>query len=184
MDIALVTMAIIVSVSYMIEIDSVCLIDQFTGERQALITKAMADKIAFAELYGLPAPTSVDDPSCINTLGVWVFAVAGAAVAVFRAYKVKVWGFPLVAVAILIAPYTMITVLIWYLFGADDMNKYIITKPGSAPRTLLYGRPNVEDILVNNAQGLLGRFMGIPLNSVFPCIVLARCSASLPEASH
>ncbi|MEC9344346.1 MAG: TRAP transporter large permease subunit, partial [Pseudomonadota bacterium] len=32
--------------------------------------------------------------------------------------------------------------------------------------------PNVEDILVNNAQGLLGRFMGILLDTVFPYIVL------------
>ena len=76
------------------------------------------------------------------------------------------------AVAIAIAAYTMITVLIWYVFGADDMNKYLITKLGGEPRLLMDGRPNVEDILVNNAQGLLGRFMGILLNTVFPYIVL------------
>jgi TRAP transporter 4TM/12TM fusion protein len=156
----------------MIEIDSVCLIDQITGERQALIEQALQEEREFAELFGLPEPTSVDDPACINTLGVWIFAVVGGAITVFLAYNVRVWGFPLVAVAILVAVYTMFTVLIWYLFGAEDMNKYLITKLGGEPRTLLDGRPNVEDILVNNSQGLLGRFMGILLNTVFPYIVL------------
>ncbi|AXS42005.1 TRAP transporter fused permease subunit [Breoghania sp. L-A4] len=173
MDIALVAMAIVIALSYLIEIDSVCLIDQFTGERQALIARALQEEREFAELYGLPAPASVDDPACINTLGVWIFAVVGGAIAVFLGYNVKVWGFPLVAVAILIAAYAMLTVLVWYVFGADEsMNKYLITKLGGEPRLLLDGRPNVEDILVNNAQGLLGRFMGILLNTVFPYIVL------------
>jgi len=172
MDIGLVVMAIVVSVSYVIEIDSVCLIDQITGERQALIEQALQEERDFAELFGLPEPTSVDDPSCINTLGVWIFAVVGGAITMFLAYNVRVWGFPLVAVAILLAAYLMITVVIWYVFGAEDMNKYLITKLGGEPRSLLDGRPNVEDILVNNSQGLLGRFMGILLNSVFPYIVL------------
>ena len=172
MDVALVTMAIAMSLSYLIEIDSICLIDQFTGERAELITRALIEEKEFAELYGLPAPTSVDDPSCINTLGVWLFAMVGAGIAVFLGYNVKVWGFPLVAVAIVVAAYTLITVLVWYYFGADDMNKYLITKLGGEPRTLMDGRPNIEDVLVNTSQGLMGRFMGILLGTVFPYIVL------------
>ncbi|UOA29189.1 TRAP transporter fused permease subunit [Pseudosulfitobacter sp. DSM 107133] len=172
MDVALVTMAIALSLSYLIEIDSICLIDQFTGERAELIARALIEEKEFAELYGLPAPTSVDDPSCINTLGVWLFAVVGAGIAVFLGYNVKVWGFPLVAVAIVVAAYTLITVLVWYYFGADDTNKYLITKLGGEPRTLMDGRPNIEDVLVNTSQGLMGRFMGILLSTVFPYIVL------------
>ncbi len=172
MDIALVTMAVAVSAAYLIEIDSVCMIDQFTGERAELIARALQEEKEFAELYGLPAPTSVDDPACIRTLGVWIFAIVGAGIAVFLGYNVRVWGFPLVAVAILIFAYTLITVGIWYFFGSEDMNKYVITKLGGEPRSLMDGRPNVEDILVNNAQGLLGRFMGILLSTVFPYIVL------------
>ena len=172
MDMALVAMAVAVAASYLIEIDAVCMIDRFTGERAELIARALEEEREFAELYGLPIPDSVDDPACINTLGVWIFAVVGAAVAVFLAYNVKVWGLPLVLVAILIASYTLLTVLVWYVFGADGMNKYLITKLGGEPRLLIDGRPNVEDILVNNAQGLLGRFMGILLNTVFPYIVL------------
>ncbi|MDQ2088906.1 TRAP transporter permease [Marimonas arenosa] len=172
MDIALVVMAAALALGYLIEIDSVCLIDQFTGERAELIAKALQEEIEFSESMGLPPPTTVDDPSCINTLGLWIFALVAFAVAVFLTYNVRVWGFPLVAVAILIAAYTLVTVLIWYAFGADDMNKYLVTKLGGEPRQLIDGRPNMQDILVNNAQGLLGRFMGILMNTVFPYIVL------------
>ena len=172
MDLALVTMAVVVALSYMIEIDSICLIDRFTGERAALIEAALAEEREFAELYGLPEPTSVDDPACIRTLGIWIFAVVGAGIAVFLGYNIRVWGLPLVAVAIVLAAYTMLTVAVWYVAGAEDMNKYLITKLGGEPRSLMDGRPNVEDILVNNSQGLLGRFMGILLSEVFPYIVL------------
>lgn len=172
MDIALVMMAVAVALTYVIEIDSICLIDQFTGERAQLIAKALAEEKEFAALYGLPEPTSVDDPSCINDTGIWIFAIVGAGISVFLAYNVRVWGLPLVAVAIFIAAYTLLTVAIWYIFGAEDMNKYLITKLGGEPRALMDGRPNVEDVLVNTSQGLLGRFMGILLSSVFPYIVL------------
>ncbi|GAA4220625.1 TRAP transporter 4TM/12TM fusion protein [Sagittula marina] len=172
MDVALVVMAVVISATYIIEIDSICIIDQMTGEREALIARALSEEIAFAEMFGLPAPTSVDDPSCINELGPWLFLVVGLGIAVFLGYNIKVWGLPLVGVAIAIFAYTLLTVAIWYVFGSDDMDKYLITKLGGEPRSLLDGRPNVEDILVNNAQGLLGRFMGILLSTVFPYIVL------------
>ena len=91
---------------------------------------------------------------------------------IFLIYNVKVWGFPLVAVAILVTAYTFLTVMIWYFYGADDINKYLITKLGGEPRLLSDGRPAVREILVNNGQGLLGRFMNILINTVFPYIVL------------
>ncbi|PCH98016.1 MAG: C4-dicarboxylate ABC transporter [Rhodobacteraceae bacterium] len=172
MDIALVVMAAAISIGYLIEIDSVCLIDQFTGKRAALIADSLLKEREFAASLGLPLPNSVDDPSCIDTLGLWIFGLIGIAIAVFLSYNVKVWGFPLVMVAIAIAGYTLISVMIWYFWGADDINKYMITKLGGEPRTLLDGRPNLQDILVNNAQGLLGRFMSILMNTVFPYIVL------------
>ncbi|MFZ7089889.1 TRAP transporter permease [Primorskyibacter sp. 2E233] len=172
MDVALVTMAFAVAAGYLIEIDSVCLIDQFTGARAELIVQALKDEIEFAELMGLPEPTTVDDPSCISTLGLWIFPLVAVAIAVFLGYNVRIWGFPLVGVAIAIAAYTLLTVLVWYYLGAEDMNKYLVTKLGGEPRMLLDGRPNMRDILVNNAQGLLGRFMGILMNTVFPYIVL------------
>ncbi len=172
MDGALVVMAVAISASYLIEIDSVCLIDQTTGERAALIARALREEKEFAELYGLPIPESVDDPACINTLGVWIFPVVGGAITIFLAYNVKVWGLPLVLVAILVAVYTLFTVLVWYIWGVEDINRYLVTKLGGEPRQLIDGRPNIQDVLVNNAQGMLGRFMGILMNTVFPYIVL------------
>ena len=110
MDIALV--AIIIALSYLIEIDSVCLIDQFTGERAQLIVKALQEEKEFAELYGLPVPTSVDDPACINNLGIWIFAVVGGAITCSSPITSGSGGS---ARSIAIAAYTMITVLIWYV---------------------------------------------------------------------
>ena len=43
MDIALVLAAIAVAVTYLIEIDSVCLIDRFTGERAELVSKSLSE---------------------------------------------------------------------------------------------------------------------------------------------
>jgi TRAP transporter 4TM/12TM fusion protein len=172
MDVALVVMAVALALAYLVEIDSVCLIDQLTGERQALIAEALQAEIEFAASMGLPEPSTVDDPSCINTTGTWLFLLIALGMAVFLGYNIGVWGLPLVMVAIIVAAYTVGTVMIWYVFGADDMNKYLVTKLGGEPRQLIDGRPNVQDILVNNAQGLLGRFMAILLNTVFPYIVL------------
>lgn len=177
-DIAVVATAIAVSLSYIIEIRSVCLIDQFTGERAELIARSLADEIEFAKLYGLPVPTSVEDPACLNTLGVWIFAVIGAAVVVFLGYNIRVWGLPLVLVAIGISTYTIATVLVWYVRGADDINKYLVTKLGGEPRQLLDGRPNMVDILINNSTGLLGQFLAVLLDVVFPYLVLGALFAT------
>ncbi|MEX0287003.1 MAG: TRAP transporter large permease subunit, partial [Paracoccaceae bacterium] len=172
MDVALVVSAAAVSVTYLIEIDSVCLIDVMDGTRARLIAETMAAEIKFAEDMGLPAPDTVDDPKCVGNTGIWLVLIMGASILVFLGYNVKVWGLPLVLVAILIALYTIGTVLVWYFFGADDMNKYLVTKLGGEPRTLLDGRPNVHDALVNNASGILGRFIAVIMNVVFPYIIL------------
>jgi TRAP transporter 4TM/12TM fusion protein len=172
MDIALVLAAFAISLSYLIEISSVCLIDQVTGDRAALMETALKDAVAFAEEYGLPIPDTVDDPKCLNTTGVWLALIMGGSILIFLSYNIKVWGLPLVAVSMSIALYTIGTVLVWYFFGSDGINKYLVTKLGGEPRTFLDGIPNVNDALINNASGILGRFMHVTLNVVFPYIVL------------
>ena len=172
LDVALVAAALAISLTYMVEIEAVCLIDQITGERAELIARSLAEEREFAELYGLPVPDSVEDPQCINTTSGWLVAIIGLSVIVFLSYNVKVWGLPLVLVAIAIAAYTIITVMVWYFHGPDDINKYLMTKLGGEPRLLTDGRPRLHDALVNNSSGLLGRFMDIILNTVFPYIVL------------
>lgn len=172
LDVSLVLAAIAISLTYMVEIEAVCLVDQVTGERAELIAKSLAEERQFAKDFGLPVPDSVDDPQCINTTGIWLSAIIFLSVAVFLAYNVKVWGLPLVIVAIAVATYTVATVLVWYFHGPDDINKYLMTKMGGEPRLLSDGRPRLHDALVNNASGLLGRFMDVILNTVFPYIVL------------
>lgn len=172
MDIALVVAAGAISLTYLIEIDSVCLIDALNGDRARIMAETLAAEIEFAETMGLPAPDTVEDPKCVNTTGVWLVAIVGAAMLIFLGYNIKVWGLPLVAVAILIALYTIGTVLVWYFHGPEDINKYLMTKLGGEPRTFLDGVPNVHDALVNNASGILGRFMNVIMNMVFPYIIL------------
>ena len=171
-DILMLFITSLMAVTYLIEIDSVCLIDQITGERAKLIAESLKEEIAFAELYGLPAPSGVDDPQCMATTGVWLFAIMAATITIFLIYNIKVWGFPLVAVTIIVVAYTFFTFAVWYFYGAEDINKYLVTKLGSDPRHLIDGRPKVHDIIVNNSSGLLGRFMDILVNTVFPFIIL------------
>lgn len=172
LDIALVFMAVVIALTYLTEIEAVCLIDSITGTRAALIAESLKSEIEMAELLGMPAPTTVDDPQCVANTGGWLVLIVGLAVVVFLSYNVKVWGLPLVIVAILISAYTILTVLVWYFYGADDINKYFVTKLAGEPRMLSDGRPRVHDILVNNSTGLLGRFMDILLNTIFPYLVL------------
>ncbi|MEM6387380.1 MAG: TRAP transporter fused permease subunit [Pseudomonadota bacterium] len=172
MDLALVAMAFTISVTYLVEIEAICLIDQITGDRARLIEQSLAAAAAFNESLGLSAPTTVEDPQCINTTGGWLVLIVGLAIVVFLSYNIKVWGLPLVLVAILMAAYTIGTVLVWYVYGVEDVNKYLVTKLAGEPRMLADGRPRVHDVLVNNASGLLGRFMDIVLNTIFPYLVL------------
>ena len=106
MDVALVVAAIGISLTYLIEIESVCLIDQISGERARMMADSLARERELAELYGLPEPTTVEDPQCVATTGGLLVAIVGIAVLIFLAYNVKVWGLPLVMVALAIVLYT------------------------------------------------------------------------------
>lgn len=172
LDISIVVAAAAISLTYMVELQAICLIDQLTGERARLIAETLEIEKENALLFGLPEPTTVDDPNCIANTGGWLVAIVGIAVVIFLAYNVKVWGLPLVLVAIAIVAYTFFTIGMWYMFGAEDLNKYLTTKLGGEPRLLSDGRPRIHDILTNNASGLLGRFMDIILNTIFPYLIL------------
>ncbi|MDB9707299.1 TRAP transporter fused permease subunit [Planktotalea frisia] len=173
MDVALIVAAAAISVTYLVEIESVCLIDVFTGERERLVARALQAEIEFAELYGLPAPDSADDPGCATNAGKWLIVIMFGAVVVFLGYNVKVWGFPLVMVSILIAAYTFLTILNWYVYGAEDQNKYLVTILSSEEtRTLGSSLGFFQDALINQSSGLLGRFINVLLILVFPYVIL------------
>lgn len=172
LDIALVVMAVVISLAYLNEIQSVCLADQITGDRARLIAESLRIERENALLFGLPEPTTVDDPQCYNTLGGWLVAIVGLAITVFLINAVRVWGLPLVIVAIVVVGWAFITIGVWYVFGADGINRYLVTVLGGEPRTLAAGYSRVHDILTSNASGLLGRFMAIVLNEIFPYLIL------------
>ncbi|MCY4306082.1 MAG: TRAP transporter large permease subunit [Aestuariivita sp.] len=173
LDLLLVFSAISLAVAYLAENQAVCLFDQFTGKRSELIEKTLKAERELAAIMGLPEPTSVDDPSCYYTTGVWLFLIVGVAVAVFLTYNVGVWGFPLVMVTILIALYTLVTISVWYFLGSDGLNRYYVTRIGGEEnRQLIDGLPRIQDILLNGGSGLLGRFMSVLYSSVFPYLVL------------
>jgi len=173
MDAALIIAAAAISLSYLIEIEAVCLIDTFTGDRERLVAKALQAEIDFAELYGLPVPDTADDPGCATTTGSWLILIMFSAVVVFLGYNIKVWGLPLVLVSILIAAYTFFTILNWYFFGPEDQNKYLVTILSSEDvRSLGSSHGLFQDALVNQSSGLLGRFINVLLVLVFPYVIL------------
>ena len=67
LDSALVFAAILISLTYLIEIEAVCLIDVFTGDRVRLMAEALQSEIEYMEMMGLPIPDTADDPACLNT---------------------------------------------------------------------------------------------------------------------
>ena len=172
-DISLIIAAAAISLTYLIEIEAICLIDIYTGDRAKLVAKALQAEVDFAELYGLPTPTTADDPTCQNTTGNWLLLIMFGAIVIFLGFNIKVWGFPLVFVSLLVATYTFLTVMNWYFFGAQDQNKYLVTILSSEEvRTLGAGRELVWDALTNQNAGLLGRFVNILMLLVFPYIIL------------
>lgn len=173
LDVALVIAAAAISLSYLIELEAVCLLDIYTGDRARLVAEALKADVEYADMLGLPIPETADDPRCLNTTFGWLPFILFGAVIIFLAYNIKVWGLPLVLVSILIAAYTFGTVMNWYFLGAEDQNKYLVTILSSEePRTLASGREFVRDALINNTAGLLGRFINVLLLLVFPYILL------------
>ena len=173
LDVALIVASAAISLTYLIELEAVCLLDIFTGDRARLVAEALRSEVEYSEMMGLPIPVTADDPACLNTTQNLLPLILFGSVVVFLAYNVKVWGLPLVLVSIAIAGYTFLTVMNWYLFGADGQNKYLITILSSEEvRSLTSGREFVRDALVNNTAGLLGRFINILMLLVFPYIIL------------
>jgi TRAP transporter 4TM/12TM fusion protein len=173
LDVALILAGLAISVTYLIELEAVCLIDIMTGDRARLVAEALQSEVDYSKMMGLPIPETADDPACFNTTQGLLPLILFGSIVIFLAYNIKVWGLPLVMVSILVAAYTFLTVMNWYFFGADGQNKYLVTLLSSEEvRSLTSGREYVRDALVNNTAGLLGRFINILMLLVFPYIIL------------
>ena len=92
-DILLIVAAGAISVTYLIEIEAICLIDVYSGDRERLVAKALEAEKDFAALYGLPVPTTADDPSCQNTTGNWLLLIMFGGVFIFLGFYFWLVGY-------------------------------------------------------------------------------------------
>ena len=159
------------SLVYLIEHDQVCLIDTVSGERDRLLAEAKARADEYIAIYGTPPVEEF--PECQAILGNWILPWLLFAVTVFFVYVVRVWGFPIVAVAIAIALYTVLSAAAWYFDWAD--HRYLTTSIGTVTdgaKSYAAGVIGARNAITLESNGLLGQFLNITVNIVFPYVVL------------
>lgn len=166
LDVGLVIAAFLAAFGFLVEIDSICLIDQITGERARLIQDA-AERSAGA-IPGISFEAEV--PACQARFGIWILPLLFTIITLFFLYNIRIWGLPLVAVASIVVLYTVGTALIW-VFDLSD-NNFLLTKLGAEG-----GDPTAAAIqkatnVFVTPDGFMGRFMDIVVNQVFPYVVL------------
>lgn len=166
LDLGLVIAAVLGALGYLVEIDSVCLIDQITGERARLIQDA-AERSA-GVIPGISFEAEV--PACQARFGVWIIPLLFTIITLFFMYNVRVWGFPLVAVASTVVLYTLATALIW----AFDLssNNFLLTKLGADDGDVMAAAVQKATNVFITPDGFMGRFMDIVVNQVFPYVIL------------
>ena len=118
---------IVLSTVYLIEHEQVCLIDQITGERARLMAEDAARAEEYRAIFGTE-PIN-DYPDCQSNIGSWVLPLLLVSISVYFVYIVRVWGFPIVAVAIVIFAYTLLSSAAWYFEWSD--NRYLSTSIGT-----------------------------------------------------
>lgn len=166
LDFGLILGAFLGAFGYLVEIDSVCLIDQITGERARLIQEA-AERSADV-IPGISFEAEV--PSCQARFGVWVIPLLFTIITLFFLYNVRVWGMPLVAVATVVVLYTVGTALIW-MFELST-NSFLQTKLGADGGDVLAAAIQKATNVFITPDGFMGRFMDIVVSQVFPYVIL------------
>ncbi len=166
LDAGLVLAAFLASFGFLVEIDSVCLIDQITGERARLIAEA-AERSA-GVIPGMSFDAEV--PACQGRFGIWIIPLLFTIITLFFLYNVRVWGVPLVAVASVVVIYTVGTALIW-VYDLSD-NSFLLTKLGADGGDVQAAAIQKATNVFTTPDGFMGRFMDIVVNQVFPYVVL------------
>lgn len=166
LDAGLVLAAFLGAFGYLVENDSICLIDQITGERARLIADALERS------QGLIPGISFDAevPSCQARFGIWIIPLLFTIITLFFLYNVRVWGLPLVIVASVVVLYTVGTALIW-IFDLSD-NNFLLTKLGADGGDATAAAIQKATNVFITPDGFMGRFMDIVVNQVFPYVIL------------
>ena len=166
LDGGLILAAFLGAFGYLVEIDSVCLIDQITGERARLVQEAL--ERSEGVIPGISFEAEV--PACQARFGIWIIPLLFTIITLFFLYNVRVWGLPLVIVASIVVLYTVGTALIW-MFDLSD-NNFLLTKLGADGGDVRAAAIQKATNVFITPDGFMGRFMDIVVNQVFPYVIL------------
>jgi TRAP transporter 4TM/12TM fusion protein len=166
LDAGLILAAFLAAFGFLVEIDSICLIDQITGERARLIQEA-AERSA-GVIPGISFEAEV--PACQARFGIWIIPLLFTIITLFFLYNVRVWGLPLVMVASVVVIYTVGTALIW-MFDLSN-NSFLLTKLGADGGDVRAAAIQKAVNVFITPDGFMGRFMDIVVNQVFPYVIL------------
>ncbi|MDE4132521.1 TRAP transporter fused permease subunit [Phaeobacter sp. QD34_3] len=166
LDAGLILAAFLAALGFLVEIDSVCLIDQITGERARLIKEAAERSVGV--IPGISFEAEV--PACQARFGIWIIPLLFTIITLFFLYNVRVWGLPLVAVASVVVIYTVGTALIW-MFDLSG-NNFLLTKLGADGGDVSAAAIQKAANVFITPDGIMGRFMDIVVNQVFPYVIL------------
>ena len=159
------------AVVYLIEHEQVCLIDTISGERARLMAKSAARAAEYRDIFGIDPVEEF--PDCQANLGNWILPFLLAALGIFFVYIIRAWGFPIVAVALVIALYTVLSAAAWYFEWND--NRYLTTSIGTESdgiRNYSAGVIGARNAIIQESNSILGRFLSVTVNIVFPYVVL------------
>tara|TARA_Y100001954_G_scaffold164181_1_gene174140 strand:- start:2042 stop:4414 length:2373 start_codon:yes stop_codon:yes gene_type:complete len=171
LDVMMLVTTIVLSTVYLIEHEQVCLIDQITGERARLMAEDAARAAEYMAIFGTE-PIN-DYPDCQSNIGSWVLPLLLVSIAVYFLYIVRVWGFPIVAVAVVIFAYTLLSSAAWYFEWSD--NRYLSTSIGTVSegvRGYTAGVVAARNPIILESNSIFGQFLNITVNVVFPYVVL------------
>ncbi|WP_422078826.1 TRAP transporter permease [Vannielia sp.] len=166
LDAGLLLAAFLAAFGFLVEIDSICLLDQISGERARLIQEA--SERSAGVIPGISFEAEV--PSCQARFGIWILPLLFTIITLFFLYNIRVWGLPLVAVASVVVIYTIGTALIW-VFDLSD-NNFLLTKLGADGGDATAAAIQKATNVFVTPDGFMGRFMDIVVNQVFPYVVL------------
>ena len=171
LDLAMLAAVFGTAVVYLIEHEQVCLIDQISGERARLMAQTAARAAEYREIFGIDPVEEF--PDCQSNLGNWILPFLLAVLAIFFVYIIKAWGFPIIAVALVIAVYTVLSSAVWYFEWSD--NRYLTTSIGTESdgiRNYSAGVIGARNAIIQESNSILGRFLSVTVNIVFPYVVL------------
>ncbi|QDC10660.1 TRAP transporter fused permease subunit [Oceanicola sp. D3] len=166
LDAGLILAAFLGALGYLVELDSVCLFDQISGERARLMQEA-AERSA-GVIPGISLEAEV--PACQARFGIWTIPLLFTIITLFFLYNVRVWGLPLVIVASVVVVYTVGTALIW-VFDLSS-NNFLLTKLGADGGDVVAAAVQKATNVFISPDGFMGRFMDIVVNQVFPYVIL------------